>query len=315
MGRRHGSARTTAAGRRSIQQRQESRARLVESYALNPRTVAKWKKPTHGHDAPLGPTQPRSTILTVEKAALIIAFRKQTLLPLDDGLYALHGTLPPLTRSALHRCLQRHGIRRLPAMIGEKPAEKQCKSDPIGYFHIDIAEVRTEEGWLSLLVALDRACTCASAGLHAEVNPMVAAQFLRNLSAAIPDKLRTVLIEHGIQFPNRKRNRYAFHQIFDRVYQEYGINHRLPKLNHPWTNRQVERMNRTLKDTPVQQYSYEPHAHPKEHLQAFLMTDNFAKRLKTRIGLTACGYICQCWQQEPERFTINPYPHTRRPNR
>src|SRR5258705_9721611 len=61
-----------------------------------------------------------------------------------------------LTRSSLHRCFQRHGISRLPETGGDKPAKKKSKAYPIGYFHLDIAEVRTEEGKLYLFVAIDR---------------------------------------------------------------------------------------------------------------------------------------------------------------
>jgi transposase-like protein len=306
----HGSARTTAAVRRAIQHRQESLAKLAKRYDLNPKTVAKWKKRSHVTDAPLGPKQPRSTVLSTEEEALIVAFRKHTLLPLDDCLSALQATLPQLTRSALHRCWKRHGISRLPAIEGDKPQKKQFKRYPIGYFHIDIAEVRTEEGKLSLFVAIDRTCKFADAELHAEANKMVAAQFLRNLLATVPYKVHTVLTDHGIQFTNRKRDVYAFRHIFDRVCQEYGIDHRLTKTNHPWTNGQVERMNRTLKDATVKKYHYQTHHHLKEHLQTFLMAYNFAKRLKTLTGLTPYEYICQCWQKDPARFTINPYPHT-----
>ncbi|MCE4374057.1 IS481 family transposase, partial [Xanthomonas hortorum pv. hederae] len=71
-----------------------------------------------------------------------------TLLPLDDCLYALQPSMPRLTRSSLHRCLQRHGISRLPEIKGDKAAKKRFKSYPIGYFHIDIAEVQTAEGKL-----------------------------------------------------------------------------------------------------------------------------------------------------------------------
>src|SRR5881227_3069691 len=77
-------------------------------------------------------------------------------LSLDDCLYALQPTIPHLTRSSLHRCLQRHGIGRLPDIEGDKPAKKKFKSYPIGYFHIDIAEVQTAEGKLYLYVAIDR---------------------------------------------------------------------------------------------------------------------------------------------------------------
>jgi transposase-like protein len=149
----YGSACTTAAVRRAIQQSQESIAKLSEHYYLNPKAVAKWKKRAHVHDAPMGPKQPHSTVLTPEEEALIVAFRKHTLLPLDDCLYALQATLRHLTRSALHRCLQRHGISRLPDMTGDRPAKKQVKPYPLGYFHIDIAEVRAEEGKLYMFVA------------------------------------------------------------------------------------------------------------------------------------------------------------------
>ena len=84
---------------------------------------------------------------------MVVAFRKHTLLPLDDCLYALQATIPHLTRSSLHRCLQRHGISRLPEIAGDKPAKQPFKGYPIGYFHIDIAEVRTEQGKLHLFVA------------------------------------------------------------------------------------------------------------------------------------------------------------------
>jgi transposase InsO family protein len=306
----HGSARTTAAVRRAIQHSQGSLATLAKRYDLHPKTVTKWKKRSHVHDAPMGPKQCRSTVLTLEEEALIVAFRRHTLLPLDDCRYALQATLPRLTRSALHRCLQRHGISRLPDMAGEQPAKKRFKAYPIGYFHIDLAEVRTEEGKLSLSVATDRSCKFAYAELHAAANKMVAAQSLRNVMAAVPSKIHTVLTDNGIQFTNRKRDIYAFHHIFDRVCHEHRSDHRLTKTNHPWTNGQVERMNRTLKEATVKTYYYETHVHLKEHLHAFLMAYNFAKRLKTLKGLTPYEYICQCWHKEPERFTVDPCHHT-----
>jgi len=134
----------------------------------------------------MGPKPRHSTVLTLEAEALIVAFRRHTLLPLDDCLYALPATWPHLTRSTLHRGLRRHGISRLPDMAGEKPGKKKLKAYPLGYFPIDIAEVRTEEGKLHLCVAVDRVCKFAYAELHAEANTMVAAQFLRNLIAALP---------------------------------------------------------------------------------------------------------------------------------
>jgi hypothetical protein len=152
----HGSATTTEAVRRAIQHSQESLRALARRYGVNPKTVAKWKARKSVADLRTGPKEPRSTVLTVEEEAVVVAFRRHTLLPLDDCLYALQPTIPHLTRSSLHRCLQRHGISRLPQVEGEASPKRKFKAYPIGYFHIDIAEVRTAEGKLHLIVAIDR---------------------------------------------------------------------------------------------------------------------------------------------------------------
>jgi len=153
----HGSARTTAAVRRAIQDSQASLSRLAGQYGINPKTVAKWRRRASVEDARMGP-QPRSTVLTEEQEAVAVAFRKQMLLPLDDCLYTLQATMPRLTRSALHRCFQRHGVSRLPEIQGGGVAKK-FKQYLIGYFHIDIAEVRTEQGKLYLFVAIAEDCS------------------------------------------------------------------------------------------------------------------------------------------------------------
>src|SRR5262245_53588154 len=61
-----------------------------------PQDIAKWRKRAFVNDAPMGPKTPRSTVLSSEEEAIIVAFRKHTLLPLDDCLYALQATIPHL---------------------------------------------------------------------------------------------------------------------------------------------------------------------------------------------------------------------------
>jgi hypothetical protein len=124
--------------------------------------------------------------LSIEEEAVVVAFRRHTLLPLDDCLYALQPTIPHLTRSSLHRCLQRHGISRLPEVEGEASAKRKFKAYPIGYFHIDIAEVRTAQGKLYLLVAIDRTSKFAFVELHEKVVRQTAGDFLRRLIDAVP---------------------------------------------------------------------------------------------------------------------------------
>src|SRR3954468_24370141 len=161
----HGSATTTETVRRAIQARQESVRAAAKRYGVSPTTVQKWRSRQTSTDARMGPKEPRSSVLSLEDEAVIVPSRRHTLLPRDDCLYALQPTLPHLTRSSLHRCLHRHGISRLPSTDGDQPRRAKFTRDPIGYFHIDIAEVRTEEGRLYLLVAIDRTSKFAFAEL------------------------------------------------------------------------------------------------------------------------------------------------------
>ena len=316
----HGSATTTEAVRRAIQDSQESLRALAKRYGINPKTVAKWKKRRSVSDLPTGPKEAKSTVLSIEEEAIIVAFRRHTLLPLDDCLYALQATIPHLTRSALHRCLQRHGISRLPETEGDKPAKKKFKAYPIGYFHIDIAEVRTAEGKLYLFVAIDRTSKFAFTQLHEKATTRIAADFLRALIQAVPYTIHTVLTDNGTHFttPGNKASaasdiklamqrgeRFRAH-AFEFACAQNNIDHRLTKPKHPWTNGQVERMNRTIKEATVKRFFYDNHAQLRGHLDDFVLAYNFAKRLKTLKGLTPYEYICKIWTTEPKRFKLDP---------
>jgi transposase InsO family protein len=262
-------------------------------------------------DRPTGPRDPRSTVLSIEEEAIIVAFRKHTLLALDDCLYTLQPTIPHLTRSSLHRCLQRHGISRLPDVAGDKPDKKKFKTYPIGYIHIDIAEVQTAEGKLYLYVAIDRTSKFTVVQLVRKIGRTSASAFLVQVIQAIPYKIHTVLTDNGIQFtfPPRYADgytaRYGTH-MFDMRCHENGIEHRLTKIKHPWTNGQVERMNRTIKEATVKRYHYDSHQQLEAHLTDFIAAYNYGRRLKTLKGLTPYEYICKIWTAEPNRFSLDP---------
>ncbi len=117
--------------------------------------MAKWRKRATLADLKTRPKAPHSTTLTEAEEAAVIAFRRHPLLPLDDCLYALQPSIPTLTRPTLHRCLQRHGIPRLPDIESDKPKRQRFKRDPIRFFNVDIAEVQTTEGELHLFVGID----------------------------------------------------------------------------------------------------------------------------------------------------------------
>jgi hypothetical protein len=113
----------------------------------------------------MGPKDPKSTVLTPAEEAIVVEFRRRTLLPLDDVLGCLKDTIPNLSRSALHRCLQRHGISRLPA--GEAAHKhKRFKTYEIGYVHMDSCELRHADGKLVMFLAIDRVSKFAYVEFH-----------------------------------------------------------------------------------------------------------------------------------------------------
>lgn len=126
----HKCATTTHAVRAAIQRSKALVAEIAEQYGVNQKTVRKWRSRKSVEDAPMGPKEVRSTVLSPEEEAVCVAFRKHTLLPLDDCLYTLQATIPHLTRSSLHRLFQRHDISRLPDVEGEKKPKKKFKKYP-----------------------------------------------------------------------------------------------------------------------------------------------------------------------------------------
>lgn len=302
----HPRATTTQATRREIQNSQESIRKLAKRFGVNPKTIAKWKNRDTVQDQPMGPKQPRSTVLSQQEEAIIVAFRSKTLLPLDDCLYALQETMPHLTRSTLHRCLKRHGISRLPETEGKPTKKKRFKKYPIGYFHLDICQVRTEQGKLYLFVAIDRTSKFAFAELFERSRRKDACAFLRRLIKAVPYNIHTILTDNGAQFTHQARVKQKSQLEFDKICEAHGIDHRLTKPYHPWTNGQVERMNRSIKESTVYSYFYQSHAELREHLEMFLQAYNFAKRLKTLKGRSPYEYIWDRWRETPERFHQKP---------
>ena len=73
-----------------------------------------------------------------------------------------------------------------------------------------------------------------------------------------------MLTDNGMAFADLPKNRGRYPEIeailgghvFDRVCDQHGIEHKLTKPYHPWTNGQAERMNRTVKDATIKAFHY-----------------------------------------------------------
>ena len=309
----HGSARTTPRVRAELQASKEKTGVLAKRYALSPTTVAKWRQRTTTNDAPMGPTAPHSTVLTLAEEAMVVEFRRRTLLPLDDVLGCLRDSIPKLTRSSLHRCLERHGISRLPENP-DKPAKRgKFAETPIGYVHIDISELRLSQGKLNMFLAIDRVSKFTYVEFRDDAGKMNGADFLRGVVQAFPYSIHTVLTDNGMAFADLPKYRdgpsvrYGGPHIFDRVCIENGIEHKLTKPYHPWTNGQVERMNRTIKDATIKTFHYSDLDSLKAHVLAFVSAYNFAKHLKALRWKTPFEAVCKAWVKTPDIFKLNPH--------
>lgn len=308
----HKRAKTTHAVRAEIQQSKESMSVLSDRYGISRNTVLKWKHRRTVDDKPMGSHKLR-TVLSAKEEDMICAFRAKTLLPLDDCFISLKDFIPKLTRSNLHRCLKRHGLSRLPKEIKTKSKQKFTDYE-IGFFHIDICEVRTGDGRSYLFVAVDRTSKYAYAEIYNSQTISNSAAFLRNLIKIVPYKIHRILTDNGVQFSYNplderskpKNKKHAFQEICT----ENNTIHKTTRFRHPWTNGQVERMNRTIKDATTRQYHYDSQTQLKQHLYDFLNVYNFTKKLKSLKFKSPYQFIVDKFKDNDTIFINNPYNHS-----
>jgi transposase InsO family protein len=244
---------------------------------------------------------------------------------LDELYVAFKGCMPLMSRSALHRLLQRNGLSVLPKEEGNSLREKKAFKDyEPGFMHIDIAQVMFPDAGKNagkpckyyLFVAIDRATKYVYAEVYEDMTQARATQFLNNVIAGYPIKITKILTDNGAQFtykllsehlqPKEDNGDLKVHS-FDKVCAENAIEHRLTKFRHPWTNGQVEVMNRILKDATTKQFHYESLEQFKKNLMAFLLYYNFQKPLKALKFSSPWQFICQYYSTNPANFTQNPH--------
>lgn len=310
----HKRATTTHSTRAAIQRSKATVAELSELYNINAKTVLKWKHRDSVEDAPMGAKRLR-TVLTPANEEMICAFRKKTLLSLDDCYIALKEFIPALSRSNLHRCLKRHGLSVLPKEAQEK-RKTQFKKYEIGFFHLDICEVRTGEGKAYIYVAIDRVSKYVYAEIHSSATSSASSQFLANLIRSVPYKIHRILTDNGIQFTYRLMKKPPKNKVhpFDQCCQDNHIQHRLTQFRHPWTNGQVERMNRTIKEATTRRYHYDTRAQLEQHVRDFINAYNHAKKLRALGFLTPFEKIEHEAKIKPFLFNSKPIHYYLGPN-
>jgi transposase-like protein len=249
----HGTATTTHAVREKIQNAEESVAKLAKQYGINPKTAHKWKRRESVEDLKCGRRPGQGSVLSAVDEAIIVETRRKTLLPLDDLYDLLLPQIPALTRSNLHRCLQRHGVSRLADLLPEeeKTATKAFKTYAPGFLHIDTAQISLGKDKWYLFVAIDRATRYVHLELHDNKRMETATAFLENALAQYPFKVGKILTDNGIEFSynplvEEKKPKDKEHP-FAALCKAKQIEHRTTLVKHPWTNGMVEAMNKKVK--------------------------------------------------------------------
>jgi hypothetical protein len=195
----HSCATTTPTVRRAIQASEETNIALAKRYRVNRKTIAKWKAREFISDERMGPKNPRSSLLTLDDEAIILAYRWRTRLALDDAHFRLKRLMPKLSRSMLYRCLKRRGISRIGSTKTCPPLTTAALRGPY-LFEISVSEVafRDPDDSMGVLYSVFLAVEEITKDVYAEVSaatPEKAAAFLVNLVAQSPEKIIAVSTE------------------------------------------------------------------------------------------------------------------------
>ena len=186
---------------------------------------------------------------------MVIALRETLLLPLDDLLAVTHEFIhPEVSRSGLSRCLRRHGVANLKALLpqeeGRKTPVKTFKAYEPGFVHVDVKylpQMPDQDQRTYLFAAIDRATRWVYVEIRKDKTAASASGFLNRLIETAPFLINKVLTDNGKEFTDRfcatgERQPTGTH-AFDRVCTENHIEHRLIKPRTPQTNGMIERFN------------------------------------------------------------------------
>ena len=282
----HGTATTTHAIRAKIQASKTSIKEIAKQYHINPKTAFKWKHRDSVEDIKCGAKPGKGSVLTSVDEAVIVETRRKTLLSLDDLYDLIRPLICVLTRSNLHRCLQRHGVSRLDDLLPEeeKGQTKSFKDYAPGYLHIDTAQINLGKDKWYLFVAIDRATRYVYVELHDNKRMETAGLFLQKTLMQYPFKIVRILTDNGIEFSYNllvaaKKPKDKVHP-FVKICQDQQIEARTTLVKHPWTNGMVEAMNKKIKANTVKRFHYENIKLLKEHLYAYILNYNFNLKLR-----------------------------------
>ena len=251
----HANATTTPKTRAYIQRSKKAVGELAAELGVSETTIRRWRARTTITDRSHTPKTLASSLSPMEQA-LVCELRTRLQLPLDDITEVMRRCLnPKLSRSALHRCLVRHGLNRRPQP--DKSPVGVFEQATVGFIHIDLKHLPPLAKRKSYaFVAIDRATRYVYLEIHPKRDAETSAGFLQRFLAHFPHRVHTILTDNGSEFTDRfavdmkdkPRDRPSGRHPFDCVCAKHKIEHRLTRPFRPQTNGLVERFNRRIVD-------------------------------------------------------------------
>jgi len=252
----HANATTTPRTRAYIQASGASAAELADELGVHEKTVRRWKARTTTADRSHRPKHIQTRFDPLEEE-IAVELRTRLALSIDDIAEVMRRCIrPDISRSAVHRCLKRHGVSQKPRRETEKPLAFTAEK-PLGFVHIDVKYLTAlDRRRAYAYVAIDRATRFVYLEILPDRKATTSVGFLERLLQAFPIAIHTILTDNGSEFtdryavdkPGKPEGKPSGKHDFDKLCKAHGIRHILSRPFRPQTNGMVERFNRRLSE-------------------------------------------------------------------
>jgi len=304
----HANATTNYKQRQVIKESSDDYRTLANQFQVSLGTIHNWKHSPVAQDKSCVP-HTISYALNEYEQQVICGIRQMEWHSPQDIVLLLESLIPQLNKTNCYRTLVRAGINKKPE---EKRQTKKFKQYEPGYIHIDLFYLPKLNGERQYVyVAIDRSTRMVYIAVKPDKSAVSSLEFLKEAVAFFPFKVYKILTDNGKEFTLKGyRGRYGktkrVHNFTVFCWSQ-GIEHRLTKIKHPWTNGMVERMNGTLKEQTVKRFTYQNFEEIESHLKRIQDNWNYYKKHKV-LGLKTIPEILKEWyDKKPNMFRVSYY--------
>ena len=206
----HTNARTTPATRKEIQTSPHSQRTLTTRFGVSRLTIQKWQARDDVVDRSHRPHTLQSTLTPLQEDVVVMLRTTLLLRWMISSRSPASLSPQPCRGRGLHRCLKRHGVSDLKALLpveeGAAPPVKRFKTYDPGFVHVDVKHLprmpdQTKPSYL--FAAIDRATRWVYLEIHPRRTAKIARAFLSRLLKKAPFSIQKILTDNGKEFTDR----------------------------------------------------------------------------------------------------------------